>query len=765
MAARVLDEIGDAIEALLGACASPDANVGSLLREAELRVGDIPVRSALPRIWRVPAGREAVLDYLYANGWYEEYLRRSRDYIVERLIEGDPLPPWYLDRYASEHLMHGAGDIFIEFIGRFPALTGQGRTGRGRILAALGRVAEAREALAGAEASVNPYEVFALGWIEFHLGDRDTAAALRTRIETLESDRVRRQLAAWCPEDAAPSIARGTPIATAIPFLDASVCSHDPALAAKIAAAIRNCLARCAGPATAPPAPITVEHWNAADMTERAALAAAGLNPAALALMTADSETLEILTDAAPDSAVLAGRMPRLADEDFYQGFWGQPPTAVARSIHLLRGVGLHGGLRALCPWSGAPLVSTESHCFSGFFAYRYEGAHEFWIIAAPLMFRRSWLWWPGADVLIGLGPTFPTGDMRVRLQHFREFLTARRDDVRRYRDMPRRLAVITGLEPNIGHHFHNELSGLYRIAASGILRPAVGLAGPHDHYGALSLFGLGADILKFGSATELTDLVLREGLFAIWPSDFAAQRGLAEGLLAQARRLPRSQRMEAALATVAAADLVIVIGLRSRRRVWLNGPAGLADILGRLEHRTADWPTASRIAVIFDGFTRTGSGGVEEEEFIARENAEIETLRSRPDFAFGGPVISAVGMTLYEKALLFSRADFAVCPKGNGHLPTLSWVTRTPAIVHSNSFEIGAAAGENAICDDAAPSIVMDRGAVMDILLPHVPWNRYAEQRGFAFEDYELDREQLWVAVRRLAISALARRRGTRVA
>ncbi|WP_111396656.1 hypothetical protein [Humitalea rosea] len=721
------------------------------------RFGDVAVAAAIPRLWEKQAGREAILAYLHRSHRYDEYLFRARAWLVESGTTNGPL----IRQIANDHLTMGAGRAFLRLLDRMPGLRPHLGGTHTRLLLAQGREAEIALTADEAYAAGAEDQLFALGWQDFKSGRLAEAAIIRQRIEALWAVRTRRLLK---EHDIAAQAARweAAPLHDILPFTFPG--AADPALAAAVADMALATLR--AVPAAPPPPeglpPLTVNYLGRNGAEARQALHARGINPLALLACAEDHEWVETAAATQTAREATAWALPRLSDETFFYGYWGMRSLSAGRAVNWLRGFSAHRGLRAICPWSLRPVLATESHWFEASAHYRFEGEHVFWISNFGHQFLRGLFWTDDQAVVVGLAPQRGMDQARPLLRRFAEHLKREAPAVAAYRSGPRRIAILSGVHRNIGHNYMNEVSGLHRLRSSSLMPAgALYIRGAYDYYDALGLFGLAKDPINGGNDAELTRRVLRDGLLLIWPTDEAAYRGASQTILDAAEKAPASPRLIAALSALEGADIVIILGLRTKRRAWLSQIAGFCELLSHIERLcTEEWQ--ARVAVIFEGYTGTIDGNPQEEAAIAHEAGLVDALRARADFDFTGPVAVSIGMTLLEKARLFRHADIAVMPKGNGHLPTLAWVTNTPTVIHSNSADLAGVLVEIALFDDGVPPVMLDRAQSIDTLVPVMTSSAtrlpIAQMQS---ESYDIVPDRLCLEVERMIRQRLRAKRG----
>ncbi len=459
----------------------------------------------------------------------------------------------------------------------------------------------------------------------------------------------------------------------------------------------------------------TVEAWLASLPTEPDAFTVAAPGDPRLAALAA----LPLTVESAPFAELMAaaGRAGSPADLapadpaslfDTHMGVMNDglmraklPPCWLARSV--LAGE----GMSIACPWTGRllttrHLVALDPPRFLYGAVFLAEKAEQCFMLVSTgwNFFRKDLLLIPHLRIAVRIGewnavmePSQAAHLVCKILRHFTAALVG-------FLARDARPAIHTGAQPNVAHHYHNELSGLQQAADAGQLGPHVPVViGNDDFYDLSRAFDLqGGPHVQRAAAAAATKLALERGWSLVNPRSIAAPTALADRLVAMVG------------AGSAAPAPAVLFMLRTNRRVWLSQATGIAEAIVTLhESFLID-------AFLLDGVTRSGPATAHLKAWVAREQAVADDIcqhvwRRCPGLA----ITSLVGATVAEKLDRHRAVLFSVCPKGNGMLPNLSWIANRPAVVHGNAQDVGGATWEAKYRPDGLLPLVIDRDEIID--------------------------------------------------
>jgi hypothetical protein len=297
-------------------------------------------------------------------------------------------------------------------------------------------------------------------------------------------------------------------------------------------------------------------------------------------------------------------------------------------------------------------------------------------------------------------------------IDEFRRFIAGQGEALRALLCAPARPVMVSGLNPNIGHQYHNELAALETL--DGRLAGVSTVLGPHDYFDLAVLHGLDPTSTQRCGPHEVGEYCLARGLSPFWPSTVGAPASLGRRVIAWAERRAAHVAEEMRLA-LGSGKKAILFMLRSNRRVWLSQREGVLAAITQLarRHRVTHF--------MLDGVTATNHGDPHERAWIEAEHDIAEDLRRSLGDMPNLVIVSLVGRSIEEKIVAHGFVSFAVAPKGNGALPSLSWIHNIPLIEHGNAFDLPQAMVETKYREDALLPLLVDRDAIIDTLGPQM--------------------------------------------
>lgn len=322
-------------------------------------------------------------------------------------------------------------------------------------------------------------------------------------------------------------------------------------------------------------------------------------------------------------------------------------------------------------------------------------------------LFRRDVLLLPQAKLAVVLSGRGGMPDPAPAVGQLLAFIGRNAEAVRRLLSAPPRPALVSGLNPNIGHHYHNELAALEGLHGAVADMPSV--LAPNDYFDLAALHRLRAEPQRC-ALEALPQHCLERGLSPFWPSTVGAPARLGHRVIAfaESRAAAVAHEMREMLGPHGRAVLFM---LRSNRRIWASQREGVRSAVTQLARR-------HRIThIMFDGVTRTNPEDPNERRWIEAEHALVEELRDDLKDIPNLVIVSLVGRTMAEKIVAHGFVRFAVAPKGNGALPNLSWVRNLLVVEHGNAFDLPQAMVEARYREDAVLPLLVDRDAIRDDL------------------------------------------------
>jgi hypothetical protein len=271
-------------------------------------------------------------------------------------------------------------------------------------------------------------------------------------------------------------------------------------------------------------------------------------------------------------------------------------------------------------------------------------------------------------------------------------------------------VALLIGFNPNIGHFYHNELSGLHNLIVSGDIKYINKIICYKHIPIQLSEFikSIGQDITvtNYTNDKQLIEDVKNSG-FAIRVTDSVPSQRLATDLINFSYKYIKRKPPQYSEGVVS-----ILFTVRTGRRRLLNQSEVFVDAIKLLI------ATYGKVLIIFDGVTAVNwqdiSALVAEEEVIIGK--VMDAFVSSNDVFFE----SIIGHSLEQKISVISQCDFAITVKGNGLLPTVQWIANIPAFVHGNSTDLGIF-WETSLGEDLLRPFVVSPSVVQDASLNQI--------------------------------------------
>ena len=332
------------------------------------------------------------------------------------------------------------------------------------------------------------------------------------------------------------------------------------------------------------------------------------------------------------------------------------------------------GRLRALCPVTRQPMESVSSIPIVA--ADHLPIVYEFLSGPAPaIMFANagwggaiSFIWLVKQDVFliddrnwcIGFdGPGLVAQYLQTCLQY--------QDQLSTYRNAEKTVAVVSGYQPNLGHFYWNDVSGLereYRLGRLG--RAAQFYHRPNIWTGIADLYPEFVDRVRPLDPAQLITTVMDERRLLVRPTGSAVDAELSARVRSAAITRLRAQapeRLEAVRKQLAVPGTYkLFLNLRAHNKSWNQQVDGMSQVIEHLINRTRD------LVVYLDGMPD------------CREVADalIERFGSRCTFVDG----LTVGFA--ETLLWCFGCDAFIAVIGSGLVP-LTWLADRPGVAHSN--------------------------------------------------------------------------------
>ena len=285
-----------------------------------------------------------------------------------------------------------------------------------------------------------------------------------------------------------------------------------------------------------------------------------------------------------------------------------------------------------------------------------WGGAFSFiWLVREDVFLIDDRNWCIGFD-----GPGLVAQYLQMCVQY--------REELRAYRAAPKTIAVVSGYQPNLGHFYWNDVSGLEREHRLGRLSRAERLYHrPKLWSGVADLFPDLADRVETVEAAHLITTVIEERRFVVRLTASAVDAGLADRVrLAAESRLLKDDptRLESArLQLTQPGTFKLFLNLRAHNKAWKQQVEGLAQIIERLMERTP------KLVVFLDGMPDC--------------KVVADALTDR--FAGRCVMVDGLSVSFPETLLWCFGCDAFVAVIGSGLVP-LTWLADRPGVAHSNT-------------------------------------------------------------------------------
>lgn len=233
------------------------------------------------------------------------------------------------------------------------------------------------------------------------------------------------------------------------------------------------------------------------------------------------------------------------------------------------------------------------------------------------------------------------------------------------------------GFTNNFGHYLWNELSGLYDLIASGLLKRVSGVVvGPYDFcdVGQILSEQYGMIILPVPKDLSISSSPEAKGIFfrfndIVVTDDYC--RYLREEIFGSTMVAEELEKKR----------LNVCVKIRCHNRVCLNQGEVLRELIRYLldRHGERRW-----IHLFIDGFSSYSTMTLFEKEMISAEKEYLDQLVNDFDTQWRDrvEVVDMIGMSVQEKAEIATVLDLYLSPVGSGG-ELYTWVYKVPAIYY----------------------------------------------------------------------------------
>ncbi|ELS04913.1 tetratricopeptide repeat protein [Xenococcus sp. PCC 7305] len=373
----------------------------------------------------------------------------------------------------------------------------------------------------------------------------------------------------------------------------------------------------------------------------------------------------------------------------------------------------LTGYMYITCPFSGKLLRTNQSFLINkAICAYRFDGDQVFYVIATNSFFEKALIYFPDRELIIRLyrNTFMETTQIIDRLKAF--FVTNWQQTMSYLAsDARKEVAVLAGIDRNLGHHIWNELTAIHDLQTKKLLgRADKFLLPPYDVFGRIEdIFPeipapkiiRSADI----SGDQLGNIALENNYFVVRPRGLFIKEDLADRIY----QLSRQNCSPSTLSQIEVAQQhspLIWIDLRLNKRFWNSQLEGTAKIIQKLAE---DFPN---LGVVFDGFSRLakdldyGNEDVKQKQaVIDQERAVVEQIASLVTDC-NVKIYNNVGCSIYESVVWAHAIDLYIAHWGAG-LTKTTFLANKPGVVHTNQVGLNLPPERRFYCYERENGIV----------------------------------------------------------
>jgi hypothetical protein len=384
-----------------------------------------------------------------------------------------------------------------------------------------------------------------------------------------------------------------------------------------------------------------------------------------------------------------------------------------------------HGVLRAVCPISGQILATSASfpvfleEKWAHVIFYRFNGQEPFYLGTAGYPSLRSFIYLPQRNLVIVSPLHFSLGYARDHIyftiaELYRKFILFAEQTVNYINKDTRELALLYGLQTNLGHFFTNEYSGFSRIVITGLHRRVKNIVSYKNKKIPLEqLFDEFKQAYCFNCDNEdqLFATCLQQGLFVIYPC--ASQLSAEAAFRVQQTAENYGSRAQKQLIAGCTAEPLLFINLRKHNKAWQEQVEGTIQLAKALK------PTYPKLGIFLDGMSD------------CRQDAEAITDSLKNEVV----VYNGVDISLMDSICWACRTDAYVFVIGSG-LVLLTCIANKPGIVHSEYVHMGQVLPGgywSGLRNDIFPPILVSRQEIT--VLPEISRHLPAIYRNYSMD------------------------------
>ena len=338
------------------------------------------------------------------------------------------------------------------------------------------------------------------------------------------------------------------------------------------------------------------------------------------------------------------------------------------------------GLINSICPYSGEKLGTSISfpifidNKWTHIVFYLFTGSKEpYYVGTAGYAGQKSFVYLPQYNLVIGSPAFFQLGYTKAHLvsgiiELYKKILLYREKMMNYLQNPARKLALIYGLQTNLGHFLTNEYSGFQRIAWTGLYRKVKNVIIYKNKKIPLELLFpefKEETYYTCDSEDQLFETCLTQGLFVLYPCASHLSAEAAYRVQQTASKCCSESQKE--LLADCVADPLIFINLRKHNKAWQEQAEGIINLA-----------RAVKLSYPDVGFFLDGLSDCQEDVQHISDSLQNETV-----------IYNGIDISLFDTICWACRSDAYLCVIGSG-LVLLTCIANKPGIVHSEYAHMG---------------------------------------------------------------------------
>jgi hypothetical protein len=348
--------------------------------------------------------------------------------------------------------------------------------------------------------------------------------------------------------------------------------------------------------------------------------------------------------------------------------------------------------LYAISPFDGKYLESIHSLPANiNTFFYRFQSVKVFYVIIGGIGggFEKKAIYFPDDELIVTSGHSwgFEVEDLVELKARMVSNFTVCLEYVTNYNKEGRNTALCLGFY-HFAHHLWNELSGVYKLYESNLLKNIDKILVMREPLGPLEAIFPEITTDKIDRKSDMCGIfneIVGNNYFVIRVGD----RSVPSDLAARIYKVAFDNCLPATRKEVSAAQQkhfpLLWVGIKLENRAWLDQATGLAQLINSLGK------IFPRLGVVFDGFSLPADRStlpIDRQEYadiIDRENSVvnkiIEMLRVTPDRR---GIFNIIGQSIFDANVWAHAIDVYISPFGTLQ-HKVGWLANKPGIIRAN--------------------------------------------------------------------------------